>query len=543
MIKNILLPEKIGSYYLFSKRIVGIDIGKTDISATVVRANGSSLIIEQSIEIGLETSNGADYTERTIATLKEIMVKIGKVQEIRTALPSSVVVFKELKLPFTTHEKIALVINFEVEPLLPFPLHDAVVDFIIIKQNTEEQSSQVLVAAVQKQHIVKHLELLALADIAPDTVTVDLFSLYALYQAIPEYEQSHATIALIDLGLSSTRIAYIDNGQLRLIRTLSKGMVHLAKSVGDALGITVSQAMDHMMRFGISTTDWPEYGNAMTTSCTAFWEDIRFTLTSFTLHGTPEHSIKKLLLLGPGAQLKGLCPFVSELITIPCEIFDTQKINTIAHVQTKNRQTIPQSCIMSTAIALPLALTESFNLRKGELAASNRALLYAQCITLFILSLLLLGTLFTYSYLQTSRLQQEIESSEEQAVEALKDKFKNSVTQETTDLEDALQQANEELAREEKTWFAFSSQSPALFLQYLLELTNRIDKESLELNLEKITITDGSMTLKGRVKNFSALTTLERELKQSKLFSQIEPQKDIKFDALKITLARKGKGK
>lgn len=405
MIKNILLPEKIGSHYLFSKRIVGIDIGKTDISATVVRASGSSLTIEQTIEMGLETSNATDYTERTVATLKQIMSQVGKVQEVRTALPSSVVVFKELKLPFTTHEKIKLIINFEVEPLLPFSLQDAVIDFIITKQNSEDQSAQVLVAAVQKQHVIKHLELLALAGITPDVVTVDLFSLYALYQAIPEYEQSHATIALIDLGLSATRITYIDNGQLRLIRTLSKGMIHLAKSVGDALGITVGQAMDHIMRFGISTTDWPEYGHAMTTSCTAFWEDIRFTLTSFTLHGSPEHAIKKLVLLGPGAQLKGLCPFVSELITIPCEIFEPQKINTIPHVHIKNKQVLPQSCIMSTAIALPLPLTELFNLRKGELAASNRALLYTQCITMLVLILLLLGTLVTYSYLQTSRLE------------------------------------------------------------------------------------------------------------------------------------------
>ena len=543
MIKNILLPEKIGSHYLFSKRIVGIDIGKTDISATVVRASGSSLTIEQTIEMGLETSNATDYTERTVATLKQIMSQVGKVQEVRTALPSSVVVFKELKLPFTTHEKIKLIINFEVEPLLPFSLQDAVIDFIITKQNSEDQSAQVLVAAVQKQHVIKHLELLALAGITPDVVTVDLFSLYALYQAIPEYEQSHATIALIDLGLSATRITYIDNGQLRLIRTLSKGMIHLAKSVGDALGITVGQAMDHIMRFGISTTDWPEYGHAMTTSCTAFWEDIRFTLTSFTLHGSPEHAIKKLVLLGPGAQLKGLCPFVSELITIPCEIFEPQKINTIPHVHIKNKQVLPQSCIMSTAIALPLPLTELFNLRKGELAASNRALLYTQCITMLVLILLLLGTLVTYSYLQTSRLEKEIASSEEQAVEVLREKFKNSIPEDTNELEEALQKAQEELTREEKTWFAFSSQSPALFLKYLLELTSRVDKESLELALEKITITDGVMTLKGRVKDFPALTTLVRELEQSKLFRLPEPQRDIKFDALKIILAPTSKGK
>jgi type IV pilus assembly protein PilM len=543
MIKNILLPEKIGSYYLFPKRIVGIDIGKADITATVIRANGSSLTIEQTIEMPLETSNGNDTTERTVATLKQMMGQVGKVQEVRTALPSSVVIFKELKLPFISYDKIKLIVNFEVEPLLPFSLQDAVIDFIITKQNIEEQSSQVLVAAVQKQHVTKHLELLALADITPDVVTVDLFALYALYQAIPEYEQSHATSVVIDLGLSATRIIYIDNGQLRLIRTLSKGMIHLAKSVSDTLGITVGQAMEHIMRFGITTTDWPEYGHAITKSCTAFWQEIRFTLTSFTLHGSPEQSIKKLVLLGPGAQLKGLCPFVSELMTIPCEIFETQKINTIHHVHSKNKQMLPQSCIMSTSIALPLPLIEFFNLRRGELAASNRGLLYVQSITTAVLTLLLLGTLATYSYLQTSRLEKEIASSEEQAIEALKENFKNSVSEDITELDEALQRAQEELAREEKTWFAFSSQSPALFLKYLLELTNHVDKESLELALEKITITDGVMTLKGRVKDFPSLTTLVRELEQSKLFTLPEPQRDVKFDALKIVLAPKGKGK
>ncbi len=51
------------------------------------------------------------------------------------------------------------------------------------------------------------------------------------------------------------------------------------------------------------------------------------------------------------------------------------------------------------------------------------------------------------------------------------------------------------------------------------------------------------MTLKGRVKDFPALTTLVRELEQSKLFRLPEPQRDIKFDALKIILAPTSKGK
>ena len=54
-----------------------------------------------------------------------------------------------------------MVVNFEVEPLLPFATDDAVIDFIITKQNVAEKSSELLVTAVQKQYITQHLQLFA----------------------------------------------------------------------------------------------------------------------------------------------------------------------------------------------------------------------------------------------------------------------------------------------------------------------------------------------------------------------------------------------
>ena len=52
-----------------------------------------------------------------------------------------------------------MVIGFEIEPLLPFSLRDAAIDFIITREIPEEKSSEILVTAVQKQQLIHHLEM------------------------------------------------------------------------------------------------------------------------------------------------------------------------------------------------------------------------------------------------------------------------------------------------------------------------------------------------------------------------------------------------
>ncbi len=175
-----------------------------------------------------------------------------------------------------------MVVNFEVEPLLPFSLADAIIDFIITHTNKTEESSQVLVATVQKQHIAQHLKLFENSGIDPNMITVDLFALYGLYQYVPSYAQRKGGVVLLDLGLNSTRMAYIQNDQLKLIRTLPKRVSTIAKEVAQELNIAPTQAMDHIMRFGLESADWPEYLKAIKKVSISFWNSIRFTLTSFT---------------------------------------------------------------------------------------------------------------------------------------------------------------------------------------------------------------------------------------------------------------------
>ncbi len=131
------------------------------------------------------------------------------------------------------NDKIEMVINFEVEPLLPFPAKDALIDFIITSINKEEKSAQVLVAVVQKRHLLEHLSLIEQAGCNPDIVTVDMFAFYGLYSQIPSYQLLSGSVALIDMSMNTTSIVIVQTNQLRIVRTLPYGMAFVANICRD----------------------------------------------------------------------------------------------------------------------------------------------------------------------------------------------------------------------------------------------------------------------------------------------------------------------
>ena len=61
------------------------------------------------------------------------------------------VIFKDLTLQLSDPDKIRMVLDYEIEPMLPFSIHDATIDFIVTKTQKDPQQTTVLVAAIRNQ--------------------------------------------------------------------------------------------------------------------------------------------------------------------------------------------------------------------------------------------------------------------------------------------------------------------------------------------------------------------------------------------------------
>ena len=130
-----------------------------------------------------------------------------------------------------------MIIEYEVEEQLPFSINEAIIDFIVTSQSNDGMS-QVLVAAIRDKDLQEILDIYNKAGIAPTNICVDLFSIYNTYQLIPSYKSIADGTSIVDVGNYSTRITFIQNGALRLVRNIPKGLATIAEAIAEESGMS-----------------------------------------------------------------------------------------------------------------------------------------------------------------------------------------------------------------------------------------------------------------------------------------------------------------
>lgn len=532
---DIFVPEKIGPHQIIAKRVLGFDISKTHVYCTQILLQGTSIVVEKFFQEQLDIDGNKNYLDRVSVAIKNIIGQADKFDEIRSSLSSASVIFKELQFPFNDHEKIALIVKYEVEPFLPFSITDAIVDFIVTKNHTEQAGVDVLAAAVQKKYIAEHLSYFEHAGCQVNTVSVDLFDLYGLYKAIPDYAHLNQLIALIAIEFNAIRILYIADGQLKFTRTLPKGIISLAKSIAQELSISNAQALEDMIRFGFEKSDDVRYKNAINNGWNPLITEISFTLQSFVDQTSTHRTLNKIFLLGRGAEINGIESFIARFLNVPCQFFDANVLLKIPSFKIKTGAPVPRANIMSLSTAFASQTTEKFNLRKEEFTLSHLHDFYKKFFTAIGLFLFIFTVLIGHIVWQKNRLNNAIKTMERSVVTALHDR---QLTEERS-FEKSIQEAQEKIDQEEELWFGFSQQRRFSFLKILQNLSSSIDRDSLGLNLKKLLITSNEILLDGSVKGFEELKTLEKELHASKLFTSVPVLQELKFNE-KLQLKKNG---
>jgi type IV pilus assembly protein PilM len=527
LIKDVLIPQKISNYYLLSERFLGIDIGKVTINASLIKRNGTTVLVEKTFQEPIEADTTTPFEERVQKAIKKIIAVTGTDVIVRSSLPSSQAVFKELFLPFVDPEKIALIIRYEIEPYLPFPLQEAIVDGLITGRQAEQ--ARVLVAAVKQEYITQHLEYFKDTGISPSAITIDLFDIYALFKLVPSYKELRGPILLADIGFNSTKVGYIVDGELLLLRTLQKGTLAWARNLAHELELPPQEALNQLIRFGFDGSSDQNYHAKIANVVNPFLDEVRFTLTSFATQLKVDAPLAHILLLGEGAELPGITASLSKEFGVPASVFDISSLIQSDSLKIANGVHIDSAHIASLATAIVSPLNEQFTLRRNQFEMPYHALFIKQFLVSILLILLIFGLLLSHFFLQKRKVQKESSKLEQQVISTLKEqgltKGKN--------LQTAINESQEKVSQEEAIWFAFSSQTRFSFLKHLQVLSTVIDKDGIGLKINKLIISEkepSSITIDGQVRDFDALKVLERELKESKLFRSIPSLQDTKFN-------------
>lgn len=204
-------------------RILGIDIDSESLRAAVVRTALRRVELERVLQIPLTQRPGSPgrLVELTEA-VRGLFAALGTPPDtIVAAMPGDIASLRTVELPASAAKRVAEILPFELETLLPFEPTDAVIDHQPLDARDAGQV-RVLAAAVPRERVRAALAELAAVGLDPRELAVGAAALDALPVLMPELAREDGVL-LVELASERTDLCLLERGRCVLTRTISLG--------------------------------------------------------------------------------------------------------------------------------------------------------------------------------------------------------------------------------------------------------------------------------------------------------------------------------
>lgn len=198
--------------FLTPKYVVGLAVDSGFISA--VRVYNAL----NSVEIDHVAFKEVEDPEDMVQELREFLHRENLVDDtLITCLPTSQAVVRQISVLFDNVKKLDKIIKYQMEPYVPNPIDEMIVDFL-----PPGPDGDVLTIGVPKTVLSEHLEGLSQAGLVPKAVGLDDIALFSLYLNNHSGGSSHG-VSIINLSKAKTVVQIISGKRLEFMRILPDG--------------------------------------------------------------------------------------------------------------------------------------------------------------------------------------------------------------------------------------------------------------------------------------------------------------------------------
>jgi len=302
------------------QKVIGLDVGLQSIKAVQLTSTLRGFELTHFARMRFPYSEKEDYLRERSGILERLLKENGfSGDTIISSLPGNRVMVHYLELPFTDPKKVQQVVKYELEPYLPMPIDEIVVDSQIMER-LKGESAQVLAAAAKKTTVEEHLQSLKGAGIDPQIIDVEPL---ASYNCLVHYSQEDlgGVSLFLDIGGDHTSLSILINGLPKAYRTISYGGDTITSNMATALGVALDEA-ESLKR----TTPLPLEENidraskALAEALDPLVQEIRITLQSIQSQ-LKEHEHFQIILTGGGSRLLHIEDFLSRTLGMPARHF------------------------------------------------------------------------------------------------------------------------------------------------------------------------------------------------------------------------------
>lgn len=307
-------------------RILGLDLGRREIKIAVMeKALRQTTLLRVDREPTLPTEDDPDGRR---GALSRLLSRVAQPDDmIAVGISGEETLQRVLEFPFSDDKSLREAVGFELESHIPWDLEDVIVDYLIVGQRDE--MTRVLAVAARRETVGEALDLLRDCGLEPKRLGLAAVSYAALIRAMPE--ATDGTTLLLDIGASGTDAAFVEDGQLRLLRTLSTGSDDV-RALFEACFDTSDADGDVLASHGLllppglqaDGLDEQTLHDATAASLMPILREVRQTLAVYGKGGRPRPD--RLVITGGLSRLRGMVEYLEGVLQLPVLTVDASTL-------------------------------------------------------------------------------------------------------------------------------------------------------------------------------------------------------------------------
>ena len=460
-----------------SRKVLGIDIRKESVSAVLIKTSMRENRIDAHAHIPLtDSAEDGNHFKTALSALCNEIDPIGC--DCVVSISADHFSYRILQIPFKDSRKIRMVLPFELEPTVPYPMDDLVIDFIDLQSTGQGDHSEIIAAAVPRAELAPYIESLAEFKIDPEMVTVGGLpaAICLANQADPDEDR-----LILEIGQTSGSLFVVSGGRLKLIRSFPTP-VDAAKQAG-LLGAFVQRTLA-----------------AYDELCQTEFQPLDVLVTGSGLNGANlDHDVSRVLDI-PVNRLN-----FADRLNIPIDSENIKSWN---------------PALMDNALALSLMAIEGFkglNFHKGHFAAKKflvkhkNNLLKTGILAAAVLALLFFGVI-TESY----TLNRQLDRINQQITGIFQETFP-----EVKRIVDPYQQMQVKVQEAKKNAVIQTATSPHI---RSIDIFNSISKsipDSITIDVTRMVISPDTVLISGNTDTYNSVDDIKSKLEQIDYFKKV----------------------
>ena len=345
--------------------IFGIDINDLSLRIIKLHKKGNSFKLVSFNDVDIApgiVKEGVIQNEEALAKIIDTSYKTVKGKKLDTkyvvvSLPEEKSFSQVIQMPKMTETELRLALPYEAENYIPLPVDKVYMDFQPIDYHESNPNHVDLLINVMPKPIVdSYVSCFKKIGLIPCILEIESQS---VVRAFTKNNEKMPPTIFIDFGETKTSLIIYAENSIRFTVTISISSSQFTQVISEKLGISFNEAENLKIKNGIENpTD--KKGNNLFLILEPILKDlsgqVKKYIDFYKGHSSHEYfpldgDIKKIILCGGGANLKGLTEFLSKEINVSVDLG-----NPFLNIINEKNSIFPYKRALSFATAIGSAL-------------------------------------------------------------------------------------------------------------------------------------------------------------------------------------------